>query len=267
MALQDILNVIEPLGHTIIALDSSITAEADAAAWQNYLNTVSGPIEQHDAILVVPFNDIDAATTFAAYAESLSNYRFVAVCYHGTTQLPQLSASIAAAMASGADPAVPFDDIELPGLTAVDPKFTLTRSRIEQALNAGVAVVATGDDGVPKIVRLITTYQQKPDGTPDTIMLDVNGPLVLAYVRKVTRAVKSAFPRQKNTSDARSTLRTALLTAYMALEDAEILEDVRADQNQLTVAQDAQDLTQADVQVPAHWVRGMHVTAVTLNVY
>jgi phage tail sheath gpL-like len=267
MALADTLNTIEPLGHAVIALDEPITTEADATAWRNYLENVSGPIEQHDAILVVPFGDIELATAFAAYAETKTSYRFVAACYHGSTELPALSASVAAAITGSVDVATPLDDIALKGLTPVDSSFTLSRTRIEAALNAGVAMIETGADGIPKIVRCITTYQQMSDGTSDDLMLDVNAPLILAYTRQVVRKAVALMPRQKNTIRARAALRTAVLNQLLKLDKAEILENVAALEPELIVVLNSTDATRADVTIPTDMVRGMHIIAATLKVY
>lgn len=59
-----VATALAPLGHSIIALSYPITDEATANAWVEHLDFVSSATEQHDAILIVPFSDIDAATTF-----------------------------------------------------------------------------------------------------------------------------------------------------------------------------------------------------------
>ncbi len=267
MALQDTLDTIVPLGHTIIALAAPITTQLDAAAWKNHLDLVSGQVEQHDAIVIVPFADIDAASTFSAYAEAKSSYRFIAVCYHGTTQLPELSASIAAALASGSDVAVPFNDIALPALDPVDSTHTLSGTRIEAALRHGVAVVATGADGLPKIVRAITTYQQKPNGEADDLMLDANAPLTIAYVRIVMRRLLNAQARQKNTVAVRKYLRTLALVKCFELEKAEIMQNVAARQNELTVLPNPNDPTGVIIRIPTNMVRGLHIKDTMLDIY
>jgi phage tail sheath gpL-like len=268
MSITTLTTAIAALGHTIIALDSPITTEADALAWKNHLDFVSGPTEQHDAILIVPFTDIEAAETFAAYAPVKTSYRFVAVCYHGATgQAAELSASLAAALADSADPALPFNGVNLAGLTPVEPAFNLTKTRIEAALHNGVCVIQTGADGVPEIVRAITTYQQTPEGEDDDILLDVNGPLVLAYVRKTMRQIAKSQPRRKNTLRQRRDLRSAFLEGCMKLDTAEILKNVDARKDALTVDADPNDEYRVNVRIPADWVRGMHVIAATLDVY
>ena len=266
-ALADNLTMIEPLGHTIIALPAPITTEADAIAWAAHLDFVSNEIEEHDAILIVPFGDIDAATAFAAYAKSQTSYRMIAACYHGSTELPELSASLAGAIAALPDVATPLDDTQLLGLTAVDSSFKLTRTRIEAALHAGVAMIATDSSGTPAIVRLITTYQDTPDGSPDDLMIDVNAPLIVAYTRVVMRqAVKAMGPR-KNTVKQRRNVNTTNYKTALMLDRAEILQNVEANKDQFTQAQDPNDRTRAKYGIPTDIVPGMHIKDVTLNVF
>lgn len=265
MSIQD---TIAPLGHTIIALDQPITTLADAQAWAQHLEFVSGPVEQHGAVLVVPFADLDAAEAFAAMAPVKTSYRIVAVCYAGAVgQEPELAASVAAALADSADPALPFNGVNLPGLTPVEPQHQLSRTRIEQALQHGVCMVVTGPDGVPEIVRALSTYSQTPEGEADDLLLDINGALVLDYVRSVCRRYIRMQPRRKNTERTRRDLRSGLLGVCMKLDDAEILKNVRQRKDALTVLADPNDEYRANVRIPADWVRGMHVVAATLDVY
>lgn len=261
--------VIAPLGHTILALDKPPTLGDDTEAWIDHLNFVSDAIEQRPAILIVPFSNIDAATTFAAQAPVETSYRVVAVCYHGATgQEAEISATMAAALADSNDPAVPFNGVNLEGVDAVEDKFKLTFERQERALKAGVCVVATGADGKPEIVRAISTFRKNPDsGIADDIMLDINGALVIDYVRQVMRTAASKERRRKNTGAARRNLRTIFLTEALKLEKAEILENVTSTADQLTVIQDSTDKARSNAAIPSHWVRGMHVIATTLNVY
>lgn len=55
MTLQNTLDTIKPLGHTIIAVSAPPAAGADTTAWIDHLISVSDSIEQRPAILVVPF--------------------------------------------------------------------------------------------------------------------------------------------------------------------------------------------------------------------
>ncbi|MFW2176661.1 MULTISPECIES: phage tail sheath C-terminal domain-containing protein [unclassified Moraxella] len=260
--------ILSPLGHSIIALSKPITDEKEANAWVEYLDFVSSATEQKDAILIVPFSDIDQATTFAQFAKVKACYRVVAVCYHGATGFePELSAGIAGAISAELDPAVPFNGIKLPNLPVVTADKRLTRTRIEQALNKGVAVVALDAQDDPAIVRLISTYQVNEQGSPDDLLLDINGALILRYVRQDIRTAIMANPRRKNTEATRKDLRSQMLSRCLKLEQAEILQNVTNRQKELTVVQDTHDKTRANARIPADWVRGMHIVAVTLDVY
>ncbi len=112
--------IIAPMGHTILAVDKPPTVGDETEAWIDHLNFVSDAIEQHPAILIVPFSDIEAATLFAAQAPVETSYRVVAVCYHGATgQEAEISAAMAAALADSNDPAIPFNGVNLEGVDAV----------------------------------------------------------------------------------------------------------------------------------------------------
>ena len=263
-----IQTILQPLGHSIIALSYPITDEATANAWVYHLDFVSSATEQHDAILIVPFGDIDEATTFAQYAKVKSSYRVVAVCYHGATGFePEIAAGVAAAISAELDPAVPYNGIKLPNLPVVTADKRLTRTRIEQALNKGVAVVSLDSQDDPAIVRLISTYQVDANGVPDSLLLDINAALILRYARQDIRTAIQANPRRKNTEATRKDLRSLMLDRCLKMEQAEILQNVTNRQKELTVTQDPYDKSRANARIPADWVRGMHVVAVTLDVY
>lgn len=263
MLIQDI---IAPLGHTIIALSSP---PDNIAAWVDHLNMVSNAIEQRPAILVVPFTNVDDATTFAAQANVKTSYRIVAVCYHGATgQAPEIAGAMAAALADSQDPALPFNGVNLGGVTAVADEYKLTFERMERALNAGVCMIQTGADGIPEIVRAVSTYRTNPDtGLDDDIMLDINGALTIDYVRKVMRTAASKQRRRKNTAAQRRNLRSIFLTEAIKLDKAEILQNVEATADQLTVTENTTDRYRVDARIPSNWVRGMHVIATTIDVY
>lgn len=266
---MSIQETIAPLGHTIIALSAPPMEGADSLYWAEYLNNVSGPIEQRPAILIVPFSDVDYAQAFAAQAPVKTNYRIVAACYHGAfDQEPEIAACIAAALADSNDPALPFNGVNLPGLKPVEDQYKLTWGRTEQALQHGVCMIATGADGVPEIVRALSTYQANPEnGDPDDIVADINGALVLDYTRKVIRIAVRRNGRRKNTARGRKNLRSLILVELIKLEDAEILQNVRERADELLVVEDRTDRSRVNVQIPADWVRGMHVIAATLDVY
>lgn len=269
MSLQTTLDNIAPLGHTIIAVSAPPAAGADTTAWIDHLTSVSDSIEQRPAILVVPFSDIEAAEAFADQAPVKTNYRVVAVCYHGATgQEPELAAAMAAALADSNDPALPFDGVNLGGLTSVDDKFKLTFRRVEAAMNKGVCMIQTGADGKPEIVRAISTYRMNPDsGESDDLMLDINAALIVDYTRKVVRQDLKKERRRKNTAAKRRNVKSVIARRVIQLEDAEILENVRDNLDEIIVSADAQDKDRANVKIPAYWVRGMHVIAVTLDLY
>ena len=266
---MSIQQTIAPLGHTIIALSAAPANLAATTAWIDHLNSVSDAINQKPAILVIPFSDVETAEAFAAQAAVETSYRVVCVCYHGANgQEPELAAAMAAALSDSNDPAVPFDGVNLGGITAVEDQYKLTFERIEAALNNGVCMIDTGADGKPEIVRAVSTYRINPDsGSEDDLMLDINGALVIDYTRKVIRADLAKERRRKNTAAQRRNVRSIILKRLTQLDDAEILQDVRDNADQLTVTADQTDRYRVNAKIPANWVRGMHVIAGTIDVY
>lgn len=264
-----IQEIIAPLGHTIIALSAPPAAGADTLSWIGHLNSVSDAINQKPAIIVIPFSDVEEAENFAAQAPVETSYRVLCVCYNGAVgQEAELAAAMAAALADSNDPALPFDGVNLGGITAVDDQYKLTFERIELALNHGVCMIDTGADGIPEIVRAVSTYRVNPDsGLDDDLMLDINGALVIDYTRKVVRADLAKERRRKNTAAQRRNVRSVILKRLIQLDDAEILQNVRARADELTVTEDATDRYAAKAKIPADWVRGMHVIDGTLDVY
>ena len=269
MTLQNTLDTIAPLGHTIIAVSAPPAAGDDTAAWIDHLTSVSDSIEQRPAILVVPFSDIVAAETFADQAPVKTNYRVLVVCYNGATgQEPELAAAMAAALADSNDPALPFDGVNLGGVKPVADSFKLTFERMEAAMNKGVCMIETGADGKPEIVRAISTYRMNPDsGESDDLMLDINGVLVVDYTRKVIRQDLKKERRRKNTAAQRRNVKSIISARAIQLEDAEILENVRDTLDEIIVLPDTTDRYRVNAKVPTHWVRGMHVIGVTLDIY
>lgn len=269
MTLQNTLDTIAPLGHTIIAVSAPPAAGADTAAWIDHLTSVSDSIEQRPAILVVPFSDIVAAEAFSDQAPVKTNYRVLVVCYNGATgQEPELAAAMAAALADSNDPALPFDGVNLGGVKPVADSFKLTFERMEAAMNKGVCMIETGADGKPEIVRAISTYRMNPDsGESDDLMLDINGVLIVDYTRKVVRQDLKKERRRKNTAAQRRNVKSIIASRLIQLDDAEILENVRNTLDEILVTPDATDSYRCNVKIPTYWVRGMHVIGATLDIY
>ena len=143
-------------------------------------------------------------------------------------------------------PALPFNGVNLEGVTPVSDEYKLKFERINAALNKGVCMIETGADGKPEIVRAISTFRINPDsGDADDIMLDINGALVIDYTRKVIRTALRKERRRKNTAAARRNVRSVMLAELLKLDRAEILENVEATKDQLTVIQNENNKTWA----------------------
>ena len=98
-------------------------------------------------------------------------------------------------------------------------------------------------------------------------MLDINGVLVVDYTRKVVRQDLKKERRRKNTAAQRRNIKSIIARRLIQLEDAEILENVRDNLDEVIVTPDTHDQYRVNVKIPTYWVRGMHVIATTLDIY
>lgn len=102
------------------------------------------------------------------------------------------------AKASALDPARPFTDIELIGITAPPAASRRTQSERNTLLYDGVATHRIGTDGKVYIERLTTTYQLNSASLTDPTYLDANTVFTLARLRQTSRAmISNRFARAK----------------------------------------------------------------------
>ncbi|TDI23989.1 phage tail protein, partial [Acinetobacter baumannii] len=125
---------------------------------------------------VGPLDVIEGQEAFAAHERVKTIFRVIVVDYNGATDpAPEPAAAMAAALAVSTDPALPFNGVNLGGLTPVADEFKLTFERMEAAMSQGVCMIETGADGKPEIVRAISTYRMNPDsGESVDLILDIN---------------------------------------------------------------------------------------------
>ena len=228
---------------------------------KTHLDTVSNAIEQRPGIGVYGFTEtLSGATTLAG---TIDSGRIVCPLLRGTRSMPaELAAAFAAIMAFEEDPARPLNTLELAGIHA--PAITDRLSRIEQenCLYNGVTPIEVGPDGVPQIVRAITTYTVDANGIADISMLDVTTIRTLDYTRKACRdRIALRFPREKLNDATVKSVKSELLDVLYRLQDLEIVENVDANKDGLVVERDGQDPNRLDAKIPTDVVNGLHVFA------
>ena len=108
------------------------------------------------------------------------------------------------ALHGSVDPARPFQSLQLPGKYTPEAAGYGRLSNAERnlLLHDGISTVNYDVNDVPRIERLITTYQTNDAGAASVAYLDVNLVLLISYFRKAwTARVSERFPRHKLAPD------------------------------------------------------------------
>ena len=173
-----------------------------------------------------------------------------------------VAAAYAAVIASEEDPARPLNHLTLKGV--VPNAVTDRAGRMEQevALTKGITPLEVGPGDKVQIVRAVTTYTKNETGAEDVSLLDLTSIRTLDFVRQ---AIKTRwdlrFPREKKTLRTKGKVRSETLDVLYKLEEAEIVENVEANQGGLLVEDSLFDVNRLDVTIPTDVVNGLHVLA------
>ncbi|MGE8070476.1 phage tail sheath subtilisin-like domain-containing protein [Serratia ureilytica] len=259
--LDDALAAIFSAGHTLVISPYSDTASLRTLS--THLDKVSGPLEQRGAVGVTGWNG--TLSTGTTLTTAVNAARITMGWYNGSA-LPngELAAVYAAIMASESDPARPLNTLTLPGLDITGQDKWPGRTEQENALSNGLTPFEVSGSTV-QIVRAVSTYVKNAMGVTDRALMDVTIIRSLDYVRLACRTrMTQRFPREKLTDTRLARIRSELLDVLYALETLEIVENVDALKDQLTVTRNLQDDTRADATIPASIVRGLHVFAGTI---
>ena len=239
--------------------------QTGATALRDYLDSVSGPMEQR------PGRGVFATTGALADATTLSgqvNGGRMNAPYLRATRSPayEVAAAYGAVMASESDPARPLNTLALTGISAPAVDQRLSRTEQESCLNNGVSPLEVGPGEVVRIVRAVTTYTQDAQGIDDISLLDTTTIATLDYTRKACRdRIALRFPREKLNSRTPNSVRSELLDVLELLEPLEILENVAANAAGVVVQKNLQDPNRLDAKIPTDVVNGLHVFAARID--
>ncbi|WP_163380452.1 phage tail sheath C-terminal domain-containing protein [Enterobacter hormaechei] len=248
-------------GHTMIMLP--YTSDDALAKLSAHLDNVSGPLEQRGAVGITGWNGTLASGTTLT---SKVNAPRISCGWHAGSALPngELAAIYGAVMASESDPARPLNTLTLPGLDITAQDNWPGRTEQENALMNGLTPFEV-DGSVVRIVRAVSTYVKNAAGVTDRSLMDITIIRSLDYVRLACRTrYTQRFPREKLTDARLARIRSELLDVLYSLEQLEIVENVDALKDQLTVTRSLQDDTRAEATIPAAIVRGLHVFAAVI---
>lgn len=196
---------------------------------------------------------------------------------------PSLTWEWAAAVASVAayygniDPARPFQTLALDGIKApaIVDRFTLAENNL--LLYDGIATHMVDAGGTVLIQRLVTTYQENPQGAEDIAYLDVNTPLTLAYLRYDFRnLILRKYPRHKLAGDdARFGPGQAVITPkvgraeaiarFRIWEEIGLVEGIDQFKRDLIVERNIADPNRLDFLLPPDLVNQFRVAGVQIG--
>ena len=169
----------------------------------------------------------ETASGYVSAAEAINCERMVLVSpaaldYEGNAAaVGSLAASVAGAILTTTDPAVPLNGARLCGIGGVTQRFT--DGEINTLVRGGVTPTeSVGGDTT--IVRGITTRSKSGD-TPDATWREINTVLIVDDVIPTVRdALKNSFLRAKNTAQTREAIKTRVMIELRKKVNAEIIE-------------------------------------------
>ena len=196
----------------------------------------------------------------------------------GYELMPTTEAELAAAYMGAVarelkiDPARPCQTIALEGVSMPRINDAFTATEQNTLLHDGIATLYRGG-GKVRVTRAITTYQKDAFDNADDSFLDVNTLATLQYIlRFLSARITSKFPRHKLVSDgvnfgsgqavvSPSTIKAELVSAYMELESAALVENRAAFIKNLTVERNSGDANRVDVLFPPDLANQLRVFA------
>lgn len=251
---------------------------------QDWLTTQWGPAVKKEGHAVAAYNGTFANTQTAGNAENSKH-----MTLWGPGKIPQnpwvAAAVLGARIARNweVDPNRPMQNTFVAeaqeGLYGIDAPFAadkFTDAQIETLLTDGVACVEY-QNGKPKIVRAITTYQTNASSVPDTSYLDTITMLnLMNYFYQVRAMLSSKFPNHKAAADGTtfnpgvavvqpSTLKGAFRDLYDDMIDAGWVQDAEGFKDDLVVQINGSDPGRFDCIHAPRLVVGARVFAVQVQ--
>lgn len=179
------------------------------------------------------------------------------------------------AASSAADPAVPLQTLQLPGVLAPLKAAQFIRSERDLLLADGIATAKISDSGDVSIERARMTYQVNGNGVADPSYRDLETMRTLSYLRYSFRVrMLTKFARAKIADDGTlvagqliatpSVVRAECLALFREWGAAGLVEGEAAFAASLIVARDPNDTGRMAVQMSPNLVNQYRITAVRL---
>ncbi len=228
---------------------------------RDHMDSVSGPLEQHDGVGAYGYDGLLADCT--TLMSGINAGRMTGIYLRGTRSLQyELAAAYGSVIAFEEDPARPLNTLELDGIHAPDIGDRLSRTEQESCLWNGVTPGEVGPGGKVRIVRAVTNYVENALGVADPALLDLTTIRTLDYVRKATRErVALRFPRSKLLARTLNQVKSETIDVLKRLEELEIVENVDDNIDGIIVEVSGTDPNRVNEQIPVDVVNGLHVFA------
>lgn len=257
------LAVVFASGHNVII--TPWNDSTNLTALRTHLDSVSGALEKRGCVGIAAHTGTLAASTTLAPTINGGRISMLLVpsAYENSYEV---AAAYGAVVAGEEDPAMPLNTLGLTGIAAPPLANRLSRTEQENALNNGVAPTEVGPGDVVQIVRAITTYTKDPQGIADISLLDLTTIRSLDYGRKaIVERISLRFPRSKKSARVKAQIREEVLDVMYKLEELEIWENVKENEDGVIVEDDLQDPNRVNIRIPADVVNGLHVVAMRID--
>ena len=174
--------------------------------------------------------------------------------------IPILSASLAGAIVSEADPARPINGAELVGIDYLT--MPLSEGEINSLVRGGVCPVEMSG-GKVRVIRGVTTRTTDGNGASDPTWHELTTVRIVDnVVPEVRNTLRAMFQRAKNTAQTRDAIRTQVVVVLEKKIAAEIIDSY----GNVSVTRDASDPTICNVSFEFAVAHGLNKIVLTANI-
>lgn len=257
------LDVLADKDYDVIAVDNHTSTDiTDFAAHLDSMFNAGTKRWRHTILA-----DTVTLASGQALATAADDFRQMVVSAEGFRNTEgEIAAYVGMTIASEDDPALPFNNVQLPDLTLPDPADIPTNAELESGIGGGQLMLSSNENQTrAKIVRAVTTKVTEAS-VPFFAMLDVTISRSLFFTaRQVDIAEQLAFPRAKKSNRTKRSIRAVILATLEDLEELEIVQNVDANAGELVIEDDLVNPDRINVAIPASIVPPLNQTVNVLN--
>lgn len=275
----DVLDAIAAMGEDwYYSIVSPYTDQASLAALEGEMDTRWGPMQQRAGHVFVAADGTHAALTTLGSARNSPHTSIWGLAACPNWALERAAAWAAVCEYFGAiDPAMPLQNLVVPGVLAPTVKARFIRNERELLLRDGVSTSVVDDGGNVLIERVITTYQTNPFGVEDESLLRLETKWTADYIRYAVRSrIALRYPRHKLADDGinkapgqaivtPSDLRGELIALVRELEASGLVENVDQFKQDLLVVRSSSDKDRVNAVLPPDLVNQFRVFAAAVQ--